>query len=213
VARWRRHLHARRSRGIRRRNADRLGGRFLSWFPGSDVSRYPQDANESHWAREDFWAVSLDTVKQAFARYGLLDDRVRFLVGWFHETLPNAPIERLALMRLDADTYGLTMARCDAFTRGSLPLATSSSTTTGYPAAARRSTSTVPSTASGNHVYPSTVPSFTGSGLSLSGSEEVPFPRRDLGAAALLPEALRSYAARAQPRVQVVACQKYELAV
>ena len=34
---------------------------------------------------------------------------MRFLVGWFHETLPSAPIERLALMRLDGDMYGSTM--------------------------------------------------------------------------------------------------------
>jgi O-methyltransferase len=34
---------------------------------------------------------------------------VRFLVGWFHETLPGAPIDRLALLRLDGDTYTSTM--------------------------------------------------------------------------------------------------------
>jgi O-methyltransferase len=33
---------------------------------------------------------------------------VRFIVGWFDETLPNAPVERLALLRLDADTYEAT---------------------------------------------------------------------------------------------------------
>jgi O-methyltransferase len=78
-------------------------------FPSPDVTRYADDAKEDHWAREEGWVVSLDDVKKAFARYGLLDDRVRFLVGWFHETLPSAPIERLALMRLDADMYGSTM--------------------------------------------------------------------------------------------------------
>jgi O-methyltransferase len=78
-------------------------------LPSQDVSRYPQDAGERDWASEGWLSVSLDEVKQAFARYGLLDDRVRFLVGWFHETLPSAPIERLALMRLDGDMYGSTM--------------------------------------------------------------------------------------------------------
>jgi O-methyltransferase len=78
-------------------------------LPSPEVSGYAQDATEKHWARENWMAVSLEEVKQAFVRYGLLDDRVRFLVGWFHETLPNAPIERLALIRLDADMYGSTM--------------------------------------------------------------------------------------------------------
>jgi hypothetical protein len=54
-------------------------------------------------------AVSLEQVKGNFARYGLLDDQVRFLKVWFHDTLPKAPIERLALMRLDGDMYESTM--------------------------------------------------------------------------------------------------------
>jgi O-methyltransferase len=42
----------------------------------------------------------------------LLDDQVCFLKGWFKDTLPSAPIEKLAVMRLDGDMYGSTM---DAF--------------------------------------------------------------------------------------------------
>jgi hypothetical protein len=33
---------------------------------------------------------------------------VRFLAGWFRETLPTAPIERLAILRIDADMYEAT---------------------------------------------------------------------------------------------------------
>src|SRR5262245_24621685 len=54
-------------------------------------------------------AVSLEQVQANFARYGLLDDRVRFLKGWFKDTLATAPIERLAIARLDGDMYGSTM--------------------------------------------------------------------------------------------------------
>ena len=43
-----------------------------------------------------------------FARYDLLDDRVRFLKGWFKDTLPTAPIEQLALLRVDGDLYEST---------------------------------------------------------------------------------------------------------
>ena len=39
--------------------------------------------------------VSLEEVKRNFARYGLLDDQVRFLKGWFCDTLPTAPIEQI----------------------------------------------------------------------------------------------------------------------
>jgi O-methyltransferase len=53
--------------------------------------------------------VSLEDVRRNFERYGLLDSRVRFLKGWFRETLPEAPIERIALLRLDGDMYESTM--------------------------------------------------------------------------------------------------------
>ena len=44
-----------------------------------------------------------------FRRYGLLDEQVRFLQGWFRDTLPVAPIERLAVLRLDGDLYESTI--------------------------------------------------------------------------------------------------------
>jgi hypothetical protein len=52
--------------------------------------------------------TSYEDVRANFERYGLLDDQVRFLRGWFRETLPTAPISRLALMRLDGDFYDST---------------------------------------------------------------------------------------------------------
>lgn len=54
-------------------------------------------------------AISQRAVEENFDRYGLLDDQVRFLAGWFSETLPTAPIDRLALLRLDGDMYESTM--------------------------------------------------------------------------------------------------------
>jgi hypothetical protein len=54
-------------------------------------------------------AVPLADVQDLFARYGLLDDQVRFLPGLFRDTLPGAPIGQLALMRLDGDLYESTM--------------------------------------------------------------------------------------------------------
>ena len=51
--------------------------------------------------------VTLEEVRQNFARYDLLDDQVRFLPGWFHETLPSFQ-GQLALLRLDGDWYEST---------------------------------------------------------------------------------------------------------
>jgi hypothetical protein len=44
----------------------------------------------------------------------LLDDQVRFLKGWFKDTLSHAPIERLAILRLDGDMYESTIQALDA---------------------------------------------------------------------------------------------------
>ena len=48
-------------------------------------------------------------MRQNFALFGLLDDQVRFLKGWFKDTLPDAPIDQLAILRLDADMYQSTI--------------------------------------------------------------------------------------------------------
>ena len=57
-------------------------------------------------------SVELDRVKDLFLRYDLYDPQVKFLKGWFKDTLPVAPIEQLSLLRLDGDLYESTM---DAF--------------------------------------------------------------------------------------------------
>ena len=77
-------------------------------LPPPNTGKYPYDAGDTlHEARE--LAVSLEEVKANFERYGLLDNQVRFLKGWFCDTLPAAPIERLAVLRLDGDMYQSTM--------------------------------------------------------------------------------------------------------
>jgi hypothetical protein len=50
-------------------------------------------------------AVTLSQVKRNFDRFGLLDDQVCFLKGFFIDTLPDAPIKQLAVLRLDCDMY------------------------------------------------------------------------------------------------------------
>jgi O-methyltransferase len=53
--------------------------------------------------------VGLEIVKNNFSRYDLLDDRVVFLKGWFKDTLPNGPFNKLSLIRVDGDMYESTM--------------------------------------------------------------------------------------------------------
>ena len=85
----------------------------FSGLPEPDAERYPQDAGDQHHAAPEL-AVSLEDVKENFSRYGLLDDGVRFLPGWFEDTLPDAPIKQLALLRLDGDMYQSTWQALEA---------------------------------------------------------------------------------------------------
>jgi len=77
-------------------------------LPPPDEAACPADRGDRHHEQE-WLAVTLDEVKGTFRKYGLLDGQVRFLQGWFKDTLPGAPIERLALIRLDGDMYQSTM--------------------------------------------------------------------------------------------------------
>ena len=77
-------------------------------LPVANAAAYPADAGSGFWAFPQL-AVSLENVKANFERFGLLDEHVRFLPGWFKDTLPEAPIERLALLRIDADMFESTM--------------------------------------------------------------------------------------------------------
>lgn len=53
----------------------------------------------------DRWAASLEEVKGNIDRFGLLDDRIEFVPGFFVDTLPKFTDEKFALMRLDSDSY------------------------------------------------------------------------------------------------------------
>ena len=82
-------------------------------LPRPDAERFPADRGDTHH-EVDFLRVSEDDVRETFRRYGLLDAQVRFLKGWFRDTLPDAPIERLAVLRLDGDMYESTIDALDA---------------------------------------------------------------------------------------------------
>jgi len=52
-------------------------------------------------------AVPADEVRANFARYGFLTGRVRFVEGWFADTLPG-PVGDLCVLRCDGDLYSST---------------------------------------------------------------------------------------------------------
>lgn len=76
-------------------------------LPPPDPSVNADRGDKHH--RNRFLSVGLSDVKHNFHKYGLLDDRVSFLEGWFSDTLPRAPIESLAVLRADGDMYASTM--------------------------------------------------------------------------------------------------------
>jgi hypothetical protein len=82
-------------------------------LPQPDAERFPLEAKtHSGTVMKDVYrhfAATLEEVKANFARYGLLDEQVRFLAGWFADTLGDPAIERIALLRLDGDYYESTM--------------------------------------------------------------------------------------------------------
>ncbi len=82
-------------------------------LPPPNPSEYPADAGDLHQTYPQL-AVSRPEVEENFRRYGLLDERVVFLEGWFKDTLPAAPIDRLAVLRLDGDMYESTIEALDA---------------------------------------------------------------------------------------------------
>jgi hypothetical protein len=64
--------------------------------------------------RFPWMAAGLDAVRDNFATYDLLDDGVRFLPGLFADTLPGAPVDRLAILRIDGDLYSSTRDALEA---------------------------------------------------------------------------------------------------
>jgi O-methyltransferase len=81
--------------------------------PPPDPETYGADAGDFLHTK-DFLAVSRASVEENFRKYGLLDERVVFLEGWFKDTLPMAPIDNLAVLRLDGDMYESTIQALDA---------------------------------------------------------------------------------------------------
>lgn len=77
-------------------------------FAADSFAGIPQNTraiNDPVDSWRDRWVASLDEVRANIARFGLLDDRISFVVGFFEDSLKAVAKERFALVRLDSDSY------------------------------------------------------------------------------------------------------------
>jgi O-methyltransferase len=77
-------------------------------LPAPDEAKYPADTGSRLHSAEPL-AVPRGEVERNFGLYGLLDGQVRFLEGWFKDTLPTVADRTWAVVRLDGDMYESTM--------------------------------------------------------------------------------------------------------
>lgn len=81
-------------------------------LPPPDVA-YPHDAGDTHHL-DPMLSVSVEQVTENFNKFGLLDDKVVFVKGWFKDTMPTLDIDKIAILRLDGDMYESTIQVLDA---------------------------------------------------------------------------------------------------
>lgn len=77
-------------------------------LPRPNPEAYPADEGDVHFTY-DALAVPRKNVERNFEMYDLLDDNVKFLEGWFSETLPSVKDRTWAIVRVDGDMYESTM--------------------------------------------------------------------------------------------------------
>ena len=84
-------------------------------FPERDAE--DRDSDAAPWSSMHYLGVPLEEVRASFARFGL-QAGVRFVPGFFQETLPGLAGGRWALVRLDGDTYDATRLALDCLYPG-----------------------------------------------------------------------------------------------
>ncbi|MFI5121705.1 MAG: TylF/MycF/NovP-related O-methyltransferase [Vicinamibacteria bacterium] len=85
-------------------------------FPVPDPEGFPADVGLD-LSPHEFLSVSVEEVRSYFARLGL-DHDLRFVPGFFHETMPRLRGGRWAIARLDGDTYESTWVSLEALYPG-----------------------------------------------------------------------------------------------
>ena len=97
-------------------NADSFAG-----LPPPDP-RFPADAGSLLHERPEL-AIPLEVVRNNFATAGLLDQQVRFVPGWFKDTMPTFEIDRIACSGSTATSTSRRSNRWSTSTTGCRPAA------------------------------------------------------------------------------------------
>lgn len=77
-------------------------------LPPSKPDQYPADRGDTLHTHQEL-AIPIEQVRANFAAYGLLDEQVAFVRGFFADTLPSLKAGPFALIRLDGDMYESTI--------------------------------------------------------------------------------------------------------
>ena len=102
---------------LMRATLDSLGARDREVWVADSFQGFPAADDQGHLNATDFLAVPVETVRENFARLGL-DEGVRFVPGFFEETMPGLTGRTWSLLRLDADTYEATWLALSALYPG-----------------------------------------------------------------------------------------------
>lgn len=62
----------------------------------------------------NYLGVPLCTVRENFKHFDLLSENVKFVPGWFSDTLPQAEVNKIVLLRLDGDMYESTIVALES---------------------------------------------------------------------------------------------------
>lgn len=76
-------------------------------LPVPDAEKYPADEGLD-FSTHAVLAVSREQVEENFRTFGLLDDQVEFVPGWFRDTMPGLRDRTWSILRLDGDLYEST---------------------------------------------------------------------------------------------------------
>jgi Macrocin-O-methyltransferase (TylF) len=83
-------------------------------LPKANPAAYPAESTLMGLHQYEFLSVPLETVQDNFRRFGLLDERVRFVKGWFRDTLPGLTDATWSVIRLDGDLYESTIVSLES---------------------------------------------------------------------------------------------------
>jgi O-methyltransferase len=101
---------------LMRATLDSLGARDRTVHLADSFQGFPVADRQGHLNRTSFLAIAEEEVRDSFARLGLADG-LRFLPGFFEETLPGLAGHPWAVVRLDGDTYEATWLALDVLYR------------------------------------------------------------------------------------------------